>query len=139
MEDLIVHFHQLVDAIQPQIAVIIATVIAAIATSIIDIRKKRKLKQLQSPTVNDTALELAKRALETVESAAKDCTEKIKILNEKYVDLEKKYHHQIEVNTIQAEQITSMKIELLYFRNQMGIMSHIDPEDHDPGFDHKDN
>jgi len=133
MQDLALNLDTIMEYIKPEVAVVFFTIVGAIATSVIEIRKRKKLKTLGP--ASDSAFELAKEALETVKKASDECNRKFEELSNKYDALERKYHNQIEVNTRQSELISKLNIELLYFRTQVDPnWEPIDPEDRDPGF-----
>ena len=137
MEQLAQQVSDLVKVVTPEIMVVIFTIIGALATSVIEIRKRKGLKALLTPQASDAAFELAKRAMESVERSVEDCNRKFEELSKKYDLLESKYFMQIEVNTRQAEQISKLNMELLYFRTRIEAEYSddlADPEDGDPDY-----
>ena len=93
----------------------------------------------QTPTSHDTALELARKAMDSIETTSVDCARKYEELSVKYESLEERYFKQIEINTAQNEQMVKLRVELLYFKTQLNPSSMdagdpVDAEDHDPGY-----
>lgn len=143
MEQLIPQIQTIMGSISTEVMVVVFTIVGALITSIIEIRKRKKLKLLQRPTTSDAAFDLALKAMETVEAANADYTKKYDELIAKYDELEMKYHRQIEINTAQSEEMMNLRIELLYFRTQMDpnyadVGVPVDSEDSDPGYPDKD-
>jgi len=138
MDEFIQKLPEFVQALTPEVMVVIFTILGALATSVIEIRKRKRLKALQTPPASDAAFLLATRALEQVEKTARDSSRKFEELGVKYDALQEKYWHQIEINTKQSQQIAKLNIELLYFRTQVEVdfldETPIEPEDVDPLF-----